>query len=79
VTPVTAHLSPLKYSGRAGFNDKAADLIAKFVGSMWMLYASIIGFAIWMAHDGGDDQGSHPTSRGSGGREDQRAVRAPTA
>jgi uncharacterized membrane protein len=49
VTPVTAHPSPPKHSDRSGFNEKAADLIAEFVGSMWMFYASIIGFAIWMA------------------------------
>jgi hypothetical protein len=43
-----------------------------------MFYANVIGFAIWMAHDG-DDQGGQPTSHGSRGREEQRAVSAPTA
>ena len=31
------------------FNDKVANRIAKTVGSMWMFYASIMGFAVWMA------------------------------
>jgi hypothetical protein len=30
-------------------NDKVANVIATTVGSMWMFYASIIGFAVWMA------------------------------
>jgi uncharacterized membrane protein len=34
---------------RTGFNDKVANFIATTVGSMWMFYASIIGFAVWMA------------------------------
>jgi uncharacterized membrane protein len=46
VTPVTAHPSPQKHSDPTSFNEKAADRIAKFVGSMWMFYAGIIGFAI---------------------------------
>jgi len=41
------------------FNEKAADLIAKVVGSMWMFYASIIGFAIWMAGLGVTVAGDH--------------------
>src|SRR5581483_6458954 len=57
--PVTAHPSPPKHSDRTGFNEKAAGLIAKFVGSMWMFYASIIGFAIWMAGLGVTVAGDH--------------------
>jgi uncharacterized membrane protein len=34
---------------RNGLNDRVASLIARTVGSMWMFYASIVGFAIWMA------------------------------
>jgi uncharacterized membrane protein len=34
---------------RTGLNDKTANVIAKTVGSMWMFYGSIIGFAVWMA------------------------------
>lgn len=41
------------------FNEKAAALIAKVVGSMWMFYASIIGFAIWMAGLGVTVAGDH--------------------
>ena len=58
VTRVT-HPRPPKHSDRTGFNEKAADLIAKFVGSMWMFYASIIGFAIWMAGLGVTVAGDH--------------------
>src|SRR5579859_1134163 len=58
VTPVT-HPNPPKHSDRTGFNEKAAGLIAKFVGSMWMFYASIIGFAIWMAGLGVTVAGDH--------------------
>jgi uncharacterized membrane protein len=44
------HPKPPKLaSERTGFNDKVANLIATTVGSMWMFYASIIGFAVWMA------------------------------
>jgi uncharacterized membrane protein len=44
------HPKPPKLANeRTGFNDKVANLIATTVGSMWMFYASIIGFAIWMA------------------------------
>ena len=39
---------PQLASERTGFNDKVANVIAKTVGSMWMFYASIIGFAVWM-------------------------------
>jgi uncharacterized membrane protein len=45
--------TPPKHTDRTGFNEQAADRIAKFVGSMWMFYASVIGFAIWMAGLGG--------------------------
>jgi uncharacterized membrane protein len=44
------HPKPPKLANeRTGLNDKVANLIAKTVGSMWMFYASIIGFAVWMA------------------------------
>jgi uncharacterized membrane protein len=56
---VTAHPNPPTHSDRTSFNEKAADLIAKFVGSMWMFYASIIGFAIWMAGLGVTVAGDH--------------------
>jgi uncharacterized membrane protein len=59
VRSVTAHPNPPKHSDRTSFNEKAADLIAKFVGSMWMFYASIIGFAIWMAGLGVTVAGDH--------------------
>jgi len=59
VTPVTAHPNPPKHSDRTSFNEKAADLIAKSVGSMWMFYASIIGFATWMAGLGVTVAGDH--------------------
>jgi len=57
--PLAAHPSPPKHSDRTSFNEKAAGLIAKFVGSMWMFYASIIGFAIWMAGLGVTVAGDH--------------------
>jgi uncharacterized membrane protein len=34
---------------RTGLNDRVANVIARTVGSMWMFYASIVGFAVWMA------------------------------
>ena len=44
------HPKPPKLANeRTGLNDEVANLIAKTVGSMWMFYASIIGFAVWMA------------------------------
>jgi uncharacterized membrane protein len=44
------HPKPPKLANeRTGFNDRVADFIAKTVGSMWMFYASIFGFAVWMA------------------------------
>jgi hypothetical protein len=39
-----------------GLNDKVANVIATTVGSMWMFYASIIGFAVWMAGLGASSQ-----------------------
>ena len=59
MTPVTAHPSPLGTATRTGFNEKAASLIAKSPGSMWMFYASIIGFAVWMAGLGVTVVGDH--------------------
>ncbi len=56
---MTAHPKPPKHSDRTSFNEKAADLIARFVGSMWMFYASIIGFASWMAGLGVTVAGDH--------------------
>jgi hypothetical protein len=44
---------------RTGLNDKAANVIAKTVGSMWMFYGSIIGFAVWMAGLGVIVAGDH--------------------
>ena len=44
------HPKPPKLADeRTGLNDKVANVIATTVGSMWMFYASIIGFAVWMA------------------------------
>ena len=55
VTQPLEHRKPVKHSKppqlaseRTGFNDKVANVIAKTVGSMWMFYASVIGFAVWM-------------------------------
>jgi uncharacterized membrane protein len=44
---------------RTGFNGRAADFIAKTVGSMWMFYASVVGFAVWMAGLGVTIAGDH--------------------
>jgi uncharacterized membrane protein len=44
---------------RAGFNDEVANAIAKIVGSMWMFYGSIVGFALWMAGLGVTIAGDH--------------------
>jgi uncharacterized membrane protein len=50
VAKVTQHPNPPQLAhGRTGTNEKAADWIAKVVGSMWMFYASIVAFAVWMA------------------------------
>jgi uncharacterized membrane protein len=42
-----------------GVNDRLASLIAKTVGSMWMFYASILAFAVWMAGLGATVAGDH--------------------
>jgi uncharacterized membrane protein len=44
---------------RTGFNDRVANGIAKTVGTMWMFYASIIGFTVWMAGLGVTIAGDH--------------------
>jgi hypothetical protein len=49
VTAVTVHQRPPKHSDRTGCNENTAGLLAKFVGSMRMFYATIIGFEIRMA------------------------------
>jgi uncharacterized membrane protein len=46
-------------SERSGLNDRVANVIATTVGSMWMFYASIIGFAVWMAGLGAVVAGDH--------------------
>jgi uncharacterized membrane protein len=44
------HSRPPKLADeRNGLNDRVASLIARTVGSMWMFYASVAAFAIWMA------------------------------
>ena len=44
------HTRPPKLAdGRDGPNDRIAGFIAQTVGSMWMFYASVIAFTIWMA------------------------------
>jgi uncharacterized membrane protein len=60
------HRKPVKHvkppqlaSERTGLNDKVANVIATTVGSMWMFYASIIGFAVWMAGLGAIVAGDH--------------------
>jgi uncharacterized membrane protein len=62
----TGMAQPLKHpkppklaSERTGFNGKVANFIATTVGSMWMFYASVIGFAIWMAGLGVTVAGDH--------------------
>jgi uncharacterized membrane protein len=42
-----------------GVNDRLASVIAKTVGSMWMFYASILAFAVWMAGLGATVAGDH--------------------
>jgi hypothetical protein len=50
MTQPLQHPKPPKLANeRTGLNDKVANFIATTVGSMWMFYASIIGFAVWMA------------------------------
>ena len=54
------HAAPPKLaSERSGLNDRVANVIATTVGSMWMFYASIIGFAVWMAGLGAVVAGDH--------------------
>jgi uncharacterized membrane protein len=54
------HPAPPKLaSERTGLNDRVANVIATTVGSMWMFYASIIGFAVWMAGLGAIVAGDH--------------------
>lgn len=49
MTQPLQHPKPPKLANeRTGLNDKVAN-VATTVGSMWMFYASIIGFAVWMA------------------------------
>jgi uncharacterized membrane protein len=50
---------PQLASERTGLNDRVANFIAKTVGSMWMFYASIVGFAVWMAGLGAIVAGDH--------------------
>jgi len=57
--PVKHAKPPQLSSERTGLNDKVANVIATTVGSMWMFYASIIGFAIWMAGLGAVVAGDH--------------------
>jgi uncharacterized membrane protein len=60
MTQPLQHPKPPKLATeRTGLNDKAANLIAKTVGSMWMFYGSIIGFAVWMAGLGVIVAGDH--------------------
>jgi uncharacterized membrane protein len=55
-----AHADPPKLTdGRDGLNDRIASFIAQTVGSMWMFYASIVAFAIWMAGVGATVAGDH--------------------
>jgi uncharacterized membrane protein len=54
------HSAPPKLaSERTSLNDRVANVIATTVGSMWMFYASIIGFAVWMAGLGAIVAGDH--------------------
>ena len=57
--PVRHPKPPKLESERSGLNDRVANMIAKTVGSMWMFYASIIGFAVWMAGLGAIVAGDH--------------------
>src|SRR5665647_2527305 len=50
MTQPLQHPKPPKLANeRTCLNDKVANVIATTVGSMWMFYSSIIGFAVWMA------------------------------
>ena len=54
------HKKPPKLaSERTSLNDRVANHIATTVGSMWMFYASIVGFAVWMAGLGATIAGDH--------------------
>jgi uncharacterized membrane protein len=57
--PVRLARPPQLATERTGLNDKVANRIATTVGSMWMFYASIIGFAVWMAGLGAIVAGDH--------------------
>jgi uncharacterized membrane protein len=58
--PELHHADPPKLSdGRDGVNDRIASFIAQTVGSMWMFYASIVAFAVWMAGLGATVAGDH--------------------
>src|ERR1035438_29871 len=57
--PVRHPKPPKLADERTAFNGKVANFIATTVGSMWMFYASVIGFAIWMAGLGVTVAGDH--------------------
>jgi uncharacterized membrane protein len=57
--PIPHQKPPKLATERTGANDKIANGIAKTVGSMWMFYASIVGFAVWMAGLGAIVAGDH--------------------
>jgi uncharacterized membrane protein len=66
ITEPRPHRKPIRHakppqlaSERTGLNDRVANVIAKTVGSMWMFYASIVGFAVWMAGLGAIVAGDH--------------------
>jgi uncharacterized membrane protein len=55
-----AHARPPKLAdARTSTNDRLAAFIARTVGSMWMFYASVTGFTIWMAGLGVTVAGDH--------------------
>jgi uncharacterized membrane protein len=56
----TRHPAPPRLATeRTGLNDRVANVIATTVGSMWMFYASLVGFAVWMAGLGAIVAGDH--------------------
>src|ERR1022692_4454590 len=57
--PVRHSKPPKLATERSSLNDRVANIIAKTVGSMWMFYASIGGFAVWMAGLGVTIAGDH--------------------
>jgi uncharacterized membrane protein len=57
--PVKHPKPPKLADERTSLNDKVANFIATTLGSMWMFYASVIGFAIWMAGLGVTVAGDH--------------------